>query len=404
MRAPSVAALGLSLLLVGPPSPAQPLAEGTCAAAPEGGTCGDAGASDPPAAARGGASPSTERGTRATLRVYWGVGCAHCERARPIVERLAAGRRARVEWVEVRQDARGRARFEAEVRRLGLGAAGVPLFVAGDRALVGFGPRGEAELVALLDGAPRAARAVELPLFGAVDPGAISLPAFTLLVGLADGFNPCAFYVLVVLLGVLLHAKSRARLALYGGVFVAMSGVVYFLFMTAWLGVFVASGVARWVTTLLGLALVGMGAVNLKELVWFKKGVSLMIPERAKPALHRRMRAVAATTSLPAALAGITTLAALVNLVELGCTLGLPAMYTRVLALRADVGAAGRLAYLALYNVAYVVPLAAIVALSAVTLRRMTLSEGRAKALKALSGVLLVLFGVVFLLRPELLR
>jgi hypothetical protein len=249
-----------------------------------------------------------------------------------------------------------------------------------------------------------AIRSIDLPFFGEIDAGAYSLPALALLVGLVDGINPCAMYVLVAMMGILLHVRSRKRLFLFGGAFVLMSGVVYFLFMTAWLNLFQLTGLARWITVVLGVALMVMGLINLKEIFWFKKGVSLMIPEKAKPGLFRRMRGVAAAASLPAALAGIATLALLVNLIELGCTLGLPAVFTRILSLRRDVSTAGRYGYIALYNVAYVVPLAAIVIVYASTLHRLTLGERGAKALKLVSGALLVGFGALFVMAPELLQ
>jgi len=121
---------------------------------------------------------------------------------------------------------------------------------------------------------------------------------------------------------------------------------------------------SRVVSVLLGVAVLAMGAINLKEVVWFKKGPSLVIPERAKPHLFRRMRGVAEVGRVPTALGGIFVLAFVVNLVELGCTLGLPAVYTRLLSLR-GVGTAARIGYLALYNVAYVVPLAVVLAVTA---------------------------------------
>jgi cytochrome c biogenesis protein CcdA len=92
-----------------------------------------------------------------------------------------------------------------------------------------------------------------------------------------------------------------------------------------------------------------------------------------------------------------------VNLVELGCTLGLPAVYTRILSLREDLGPAARYGYLALYNVAYIVPLALIVVLYAHTMRRFFMTEKRAKLLKAISGALLLLFGLLFIAAPDVL-
>jgi hypothetical protein len=183
-----------------------------------------------------------------------------------------------------------------------------------------------------------------------------------------------------------------------------MSGVVYFTFMSMWLGAFAVGGVSRAVTSVLGGVLVLMGLLNAKDAIWLGKGPSLSVPDAAKPALHRRMRAIAAAASLPAGLAGVAALAFVVNLVELGCTIGLPAVYTRILSLRTDLGTAGRAAYLALYNLAYVVPLALIVAVFVLTLRRIVLTERGARILKGISGALLVTFGAIFLLAPGLLE
>jgi hypothetical membrane protein len=116
--------------------------------------------------------------------------------------------------------------------------------------------------------------------------------------------------------------------------------------------------------------------------------------------MFRRMRAIAASPSTPMALAGIVVLAFVVNLVELGCTLGLPAIYTRLLSGRGG----ARWPWLVLYNVLYVVPLAAVVVVFAIGARRLALTERRAKALKAVSGLLLVLFGLLFVLWPSALR
>jgi len=343
--------------------------------------------------------------------MFWGEGCRHCEEARPFVVALAASEPSIVvEFVEVRRDPVGRARFLDTTRRLRLEGAGIPMFVVGDRAIVGFrAGTTEDEVRALVRDAvtghvAEAPRVVKLPIFGDVDPAKLSLPLFTVLIGLADGINPCAFYVLIAMLGILLRVRSRRRIALFGGVFVVMSGVVYFLFMTAWLGIFLFVGVSRWITAGLGVVLLAMGLLNLKELVWFKKGVSLMVPDKAKPGLFRRMRKIADSASLPAAIVGISVLAFVVNLVELGCTLGLPAVYTHILSVRSDLSTLARHAYLVLYNVMYVVPLAAIVVLYSVTMHRLSLTEHRAKILKGVSGALLVVFGAIFLGAPGLLR
>lgn len=383
-RRVTVLLLWLSVFLIAPWTRAQP------ACAPSASACPEEVVPLP--------SPSAEVPSSARMLFFFGLDCPRCAEAKPFVDALER-EGVSVERIEVRASPEGRRRFQQTVGRLRLSAAGIPLFVVGERSVVGYRGRAtEDEVRALLE-AHEGRRTVALPLIGEVDP-ARSWLLFTVVIGLVDGINPCAIYVLVALLGILLHVRSRARVLLFGGTFVVMSGVVYFLFMTAWLGFFLVAGLSRALTVVLGVALVAMGLVNLKELVWFEQGPSLMVPDKAKPGLFRRMRAIAASQSIFLAMLGIGVLAFVVNLVELGCTLGLPAIYTRLLAARGG----ARFAWLALYNVMYVVPLAAIVLVFAIGLRRLALTERGAKVLKAISGALLVTFGLLFVVWPEALR
>jgi hypothetical protein len=352
-----------------------------------------------------------EPDAKVPLLFFWGVGCPHCEEARPLVETLAKDEpRLRLQALEVRRDAEARRTFLETMQRLGATSVGVPTFVVGDAYVVGY-TKGvtDEEVRALvrraLDAGPTRTpgrRVVSVPWLGEVDPASVSLPALTLVMGLADGMNPCAFWVLFVLLGILLHVENTRRMLLYAGTFVVMSGFVYFLFMVAWSTFFHLVGISRAVTMVLGAALLVMGLVNLKDVIWFKKGPSLMISDKVKPGLFRRMRAIAAAASTPAAFGGIAALAFIVNLVELGCTVGLPAVYTRMLSMR-ELSGLSRVAYIALYNVAYVVPLLMVVGVFIAIKRRLTMSERFARGLKGLSAVLLLIFGAIFLLAPDTL-
>ncbi|MBZ0141962.1 MAG: hypothetical protein K8F56_00165, partial [Rhodocyclaceae bacterium] len=79
---------------------------------------------------------------------------------------------------------------------------------------------------------------LRLPLIGEVDAATLSLPLLTLTVAALDAFNPCAFFVLLFLLSMMAHQKSRARMLAVGGIFVLFSGLMYFAFMAAWLSLF----------------------------------------------------------------------------------------------------------------------------------------------------------------------
>ena len=99
-------------------------------------------------------------------------------------------------------------------------------------------------------------------------------------------------------------------------------------------------------------------------------------------------------------IAATAFLAIAANFYELLCTAGFPMVFTRLLTL-ADLPAAGRYAYLAAYNLIYVLPLAAIVVVFARSLGARKLSEREGRLLKLMSGLMMLGLGVLLLLAPE---
>lgn len=243
---------------------------------------------------------------------------------------------------------------------------------------------------------------VALP-FGDVKASELSMPMLTLVIAGCDAFNPCAFFVLLSLLSLLINARSRWKIATVGGIFVICSGLFYFLFMAAWLNVFLIAGHLKTITIVAGVLAIVAAAINIKDYFWLKQGVSLSIPDSAKPGLFDRMRRLASATKLAPMLAGTLMLAAAANAYELMCTAGFPMVFTRILTLR-DLPTSSYYGYLALYNVIYVIPLAVIVTVFTWTLGKRKLQEHEGRILKLASGVMMLMLGGTILLAPQLLQ
>ncbi len=355
--------------------------------------------------ARAEGSPAARDATEAGLVVYVQTGCPHCAAAKRYLAELAKQRPdLRIIFKPVDQDPQADRELVEHFRRRGMWPPGVPTFVFGERILFGFntpettGP----ELLALI-GAPEPPPPpdrVETRLFGSLSSERLGLPLFTLALGLLDGFNPCATWVLLFLLSLLVHLHDRVRMALVSGTFVLVSGAVYYAFMAAWLNVFLFVGFSdalRWF--LAGLALV-IGAINVKDFVAFGKGVSVSIPASAKPGLYARARAVLGAESLPAALLAVSVLAVVVNFIELLCTAGFPAIYTAVLT-QQQLGAAAHYAYLGLYIIGYIADDSLMVAAAVIALSSHKLTERGGAWLKLISGAVMLALGVVMLGKPE---
>jgi hypothetical protein len=241
---------------------------------------------------------------------------------------------------------------------------------------------------------------VDLPWIGRVNARDVGLPLFTIALGLVDGFNPCAMWVLLFLLSLLVNLRSRAKMLAIAGTFVVASGVCYFAFMAAWLTFFDLVGQARLVQVVLGATACFVAAVHVKDFFAFHQGLTLSIPEHRKPGIYARVTAVLRANRLAGAMAGVVVLAFLVNTVELLCTAGLPAVYTSVL-VSYDLERWQHYAYLALYQVFYMLDDSVMLVIAIVTLSKRRLQEGGGRWLKLVSGVVVAALGVLLLFRPQ---
>ncbi len=388
------------------------------------------------------------------LYVFWSKTCHRCEEAIPFVQRMERQYPwLKVHWYEITGYPANRELYQRMAQSLGVTAGQVPAFFYCKQMQIGYdsyethGERIEKGLIrwhqALEEhykkrsAAPSPASAtlftaiflqppdleegrspaeppdlpidlppdkedsaVTLPWWGKVDAASLSLPALTLVLAGCDAFNPCAFFVLLFLLSMMVHTHSRSRMLLVGGVFVFFSALVYFLFMAAWLNLFFVIGHLRLITTVAGLLAVGVSVVNIKDYFWMGQGVSLSIPEPAKADLYRRMTGLIRTGGTVALLGSTVVLAATVNLYELLCTSGFPLVYTRVLTLH-QLPTVVYYLYLVFYNVVYVVPLALIVGIFVVTFGSRKLSEYEGRALKLLSGMMMLVLGILLVVQPE---
>ncbi|MBK6394917.1 MAG: glutaredoxin family protein [Betaproteobacteria bacterium] len=340
--------------------------------------------------------------TSRTLEVFVRDGCPHCADAKAFLGKLSSTRTdLSIVYRPVDRDPAAREALFTLSERAGVWPPGVPTFVIDGRVMVGFdAEQGGSALAALIDDRAPRGEQVETTAFGTLSASRLGLPLFTLALGLIDGFNPCATWVLLFLLSLLVRFRDRRRMALVAGTFVLASGAVYFAFMAAWLNLFLIAGMStplRWGLALIALAI---GAFNVKDFFARGHGPSLSIPDAAKPGIYARMRAVMSAEAIGASLVAVAALAVVVNFVEILCTAGLPAVFTAVLA-QHDLTPAARYGYLALYIAGYIADDALMVTVAVVALGNRKLSERGGRWLKLASGAVMIALGLAMLLRPE---
>ena len=343
------------------------------------------------------------------LEVFVHAGCPHCEAAKVFLEELRRERPSlQIVIYDIAEDSAARQRLAALSADRGMPSIGVPTFLIGTELIVGFHSSDTTgnEIRTKVDQrrqavtALPAAESIKTTWFGELRVRDLGLPLFTIAIGLLDGFNPCAMWVLLFLLSLLVNLQDRQRMALISGTFVLVSGVIYFAFMAAWLNVFLLIGLARAVQITLGSVALLVGAINVKDFFAFHRGISLSIPESAKPGLYAKVRKILQAENLVGALLGIVILAGLVNMVELLCTAGFPALYTQVLMMQ-QLPTWEYYGYLGLYNLAYILDDTLMVTIAVITLSRRKLQEHAGRWLKLIGGAVMLGLGIVLILKPQ---
>jgi len=245
---------------------------------------------------------------------------------------------------------------------------------------------------------------VKIPLFGKLNTKEFSLPVLTFLLGIADGFNPCAFFILTFLLAALIGlAGARKKIFLVGGIFIFFSVLFYFLFMAVLLNVFKIGEQIMFLTFAAGLVAVFAGIVNIKDYFAFQKGISLTLSKDQKLKFMQKVKNLSLAKSTSALIVATVVIAVTVNTYELLCTVGFPMVFIRILTLR-DLPSIQYYFYLIMYSLVYSIPLLVIVFIFAGTLGKKSFSKTWVKRLKLISGLMILFLGSILIIKPKLLE
>jgi glutaredoxin len=355
------------------------------------------------------------------IEVFVREGCPRCVAVKAFLDELGQDRPdLHISIVDIERNPDARDRLETLTRLTGDALPGVPTIRIGTTLIVGFDTPATTgtKIRGLLSGSsaddqnhggatcgtdvPLTCAApqedtVEIPLIERrITVQDLGLPLFTVIMGLLDGLNPCSMWVLILMLSMLASVHDRRKMLAVVGTFVAIEGIAYFAFMAAWLNLFLFIGLSRPSEIVVGCLAIVAGVINLKDCVAFGRGISLSIPTAAKPGVYARLRTILHAERLWPAMVGAAILAILMQAVELLCTSGFPALYTRILTLR-QLDQVAYYGYLMLYNVMYMLDDMIILGIGLVTLSQRRLQEREGRALKLMAGVAMLGLGIYLL-------
>jgi len=386
--------------------------------------------------------PSLANASANSIDFFWANGCPHCAHEKEFLDQLQAKYpQLEINSYDVTANQENVKLFQQKGKELSADISGVPFTVIGSKYVIGFGTAQttgkEIESLILQElkltpkqletpqtASPAAATnqnpdakasppqqedktiqselgSIHIPLIGELDVKQVSLPVLTFLIALIDGFNPCAMWTLLFLISLLLGMKDRKRMWILGTAFIVSSAFVYFLFLSAWLNLFLFLGLVVWVRVVIALVALTAGTLYLKEYIENKTGCKVM-GNTKRQKVFEKLRTITSKRNFLVALGGIILLAFAVNLVELICSAGLPAIYTKVLSMY-QLPAWQYYLYLIFYIIVFMLDDLFIFITAMITLQAVGIQSKYSRASHLVGGILMLLIGLLLLFRPDIL-
>ena len=246
---------------------------------------------------------------------------------------------------------------------------------------------------------------VSVPIFGAIDVKQYSLPVMSIILGFIDGFNPCAMWVLVTFLIVLVQIGDRKKMWLFAGTFILAEAIMYTLILTVWFTTWDFVGLDRIVPPIVGLIAVGGGFFFLWE-YWQARNSDAIeckvgnIETKRKTTARIKQLATGKFTIMT--FIGILTLAFSVNVIEFACSIGIPQAFTKILELNGFTIAESSL-YIFLYILFYMVDDFIVFGIALYSFEKIGLTSKYTKWSNLIGGILMVILGFILIINPDLL-
>lgn len=246
---------------------------------------------------------------------------------------------------------------------------------------------------------------VTVPVLGEINAKKVSLPILAVVLGFVDGFNPCAMWILIFLITMLFNMKDRKKMWILGLTFILTSGIVYLMFMLAWLNLATFISKIAFIRLLIAVIALVVGLINVYKYIdsLKKKDEGCdVVDKKDRKKIMEKIISITHEKKFIIALLGIMVLAASVNIIELMCSIGIPLLFTQILAMN-NLSTFGYMIYMFIYIFFFLIDDIVIFVISMVTLKVTGLSTKYTKYSHLIGGIIMLIIGLLLIIKPELL-
>ncbi len=242
---------------------------------------------------------------------------------------------------------------------------------------------------------------IKIPLIGEVDLEKVSLSFATVLIGLVDGFNPCAMWVLLFLISALIGMKDRKRMFIIGFSFILTSGLVYLAILLSWINIVVKVSTSVLFRNIIAIVAIIGGLINLRSYIKSLKeddGCDV-VDDKKRKKIFTKIKSFTKEKSLLLSILGAMGLAVSINIVELACSAGLPLVFSELLTIN-NISGINALLYILIYILFFLIDDIIVFTIAVITMTSNGISSRFNKYSHLIGGIIMLVIGLLLILKP----
>lgn len=343
---------------------------------------------------------------KVNIYLFYSKICPHCQKEEKYFETLKEKYQDKINiyTYEVTENKTNNEIMKSLKKELKENSQGVPFTIIGSKTFLGYdeslNERIENTIESYLDENTKTDNTYTIPILGKIEAKNASIILIAIILGFIDGFNPCAMWILLLLINMCISIKDKKKMLIVCLTFIITSGIIYFLSMLG-IGFILDLTTIAYIRNIIAILAIVLGIYNLYTYIKTRKetGCHVVKKEKRKTIISKINNILNSKNTL-LMFGGTIILATSVNLIEMACSLGFPTIFLELLSIN-NIHSFLKVTYLLIYILFYLIDDIVVLFLSIKAFEAKGISTKYNKYVHLIGGIIMVIMGILLIFKPE---
>jgi thiol-disulfide isomerase/thioredoxin len=343
---------------------------------------------------------------KVNIYLFYSKICPHCQKEEKYFETLKEKYQDKINiyTYEVTENKTNNEIMKSLKKELKENSQGVPFTIIGSKTFLGYdeslNERIENTIESYLDENTKTDNTYTIPILGKIEAKNASIILIAIILGFIDGFNPCAMWILLLLINMCISIKDKKKMLIVCLTFIITSGIIYFLSMLG-IGFILDLTTISYIRNIIAILAIILGIYNLYTYLKTRKQTGCHVVKKEKrKTIITKINNILNNKNTLLMFGGTIILATSVSLVEMACSLGFPTIFLELLSIN-NIHSFLKVTYLLIYILFYLIDDIIVLFLSIKAFETKGISTKYNKYVHLIGGLIMILMGVLLIFKPE---